>query len=49
VANLAGGYRINEYVRLFARVDNLFDKRYQELYGFGTSRVAGYGGIALTY
>jgi vitamin B12 transporter len=49
VANLAGGYRINEYIRLFARVDNLFDKKYQELYGFGTSRVAGYGGITLTY
>jgi vitamin B12 transporter len=49
VANLAGGYRINEYIRLFTRVDNLFGKKYQELYGFGTSRVAGHGGITLTY
>jgi vitamin B12 transporter len=48
-ANLAAGYRINDNVRLFARVDNLFDKKYQELYGYGTSRIAGYGGVALNF
>lgn len=49
LANLGGGYRINDNVRVFARIENLFDKKYQELYGYGTSRIAGYGGVALTF
>jgi vitamin B12 transporter len=49
VVNLATGYRIHRNVRLFARVDNLFDQPYQEIYGYGTSRIAGYGGITLSY
>lgn len=49
ITNLAGSYRINEYVKLFARVDNLFNKEYQEVYGYGTSRLAGYAGVSLTY
>lgn len=49
IANLAGSYRINEYVKLFARIDNVFNKEYQEVYGYGTTRLAGYGGVSLTY
>lgn len=49
LANLAAGYRINDNVRLFARIDNLFDKKYEELYGYGTSRLAGYGGVTLSF
>jgi vitamin B12 transporter len=49
ITNLAGSYHINEYLKLFARVDNLFDKEYQEVYGYGTTRLAGYGGVSLTY
>ena len=32
VVNLRGSYRINEHIALFARVENVFDKRY---YNFG--------------
>ena len=49
VINLAGSYQVNQYLNLFARVDNLFDKHYQEILGFGTSGVAGYGGVKVTY
>jgi vitamin B12 transporter len=49
VANLGGSYRINDNFRLFARIDNLFDKKYEELYGFGTSRIAGYGGVTVNF
>lgn len=49
IANLAGSYRINQNVRLFARVDNLFNTEYQEVYGYGTSRLAGFGGVTLSY
>jgi vitamin B12 transporter len=49
IANLAATYRINGNVQLFARIDNLFDKEYQEVYGYGTTRLAGYGGVTLSY
>jgi vitamin B12 transporter len=49
LVNLGGGYQINDNFRLFARIDNIFDKHNQELYGYGTSRLAGYGGVALTF
>lgn len=45
VVNVAATYEVNEHLELFARVDNLFDKEYEEVYGFGTLGVAGYGGI----
>lgn len=49
IANLAGSYNLNPYVKLFARIDNLFNKEYQEVYGYGTTRLAGYAGVTVTY
>lgn len=49
VVNLAAGYQINRYVKVFARVDNLFDQEYQNVLGYGTSRIAGYGGVRLSF
>jgi vitamin B12 transporter len=49
VANLAGSYDVNNNLQIFARVDNLFDKRYQELFGFGTAGVSGFGGVKVSY
>ena len=47
--NLAGSYDVYKDVQLFARLDNVFDKQYEEVYGYGTSGVAGYGGVKLAY
>ncbi len=49
VVNLAAGYQLHENIRLFARIDNLFDKKYEEIYGYGTSRFAGYGGVKFSF
>ena len=49
VVNLAAGYQINSHLKVFARVDNLFDQEYQEVLGYGTSRIAGYGGLRLSF
>ena len=49
VANLAGSYTVTKNVKLFSRIDNLFNKHYQEVYGYGTSGLAGYGGVTLSY
>lgn len=48
VVNLAASYRLMPALRLTARVDNLLNKQYEEVLGFGTVGVAGYAGIALS-
>ena len=34
VVNVAADYRLNEYPKVFARIDNLFDERYEDPTGF---------------
>jgi len=45
VVNVAGSYVINQNVTAFARVDNLFDKRYQNPTGFDRPGFGAYAGI----
>lgn len=47
--NLAGHYNLTHFLQAFVRIDNIFDKQYQEVLGYGTSGVAAYGGIQLRY
>lgn len=47
VVNIAGDYRLNEYTKVFARIDNLFDERYQEPTGFLRPGFAVYAGMRL--
>ena len=49
VVNLAGSYEVNRYLKTYLRIDNLFNKQYQEVFGFGTSGIAAFGGIRLSY
>lgn len=48
VVNIAGDYRLNEYAKVFARIDNLFDERYEDPTGFLRPGFAVYGGVRLT-
>jgi vitamin B12 transporter len=48
IVDLAISYQLRDSVELFAKVDNVFDKEYQEVYGFGTLGAAGYGGIKIS-
>jgi len=48
LVDLALSYQLSGSVELFARVDNIFDKEYQEVLGYGTLGAAGYGGIKVT-
>lgn len=43
--NLAGHYNLNDRWQLFGRLDNLFDTKYQEVFGFGTPGISAYGGV----
>jgi vitamin B12 transporter len=46
-ADLAGSYKINDQVSLTARIENLADERFQEVFGFGEPGRAAYVGIRL--
>jgi vitamin B12 transporter len=45
--NFAAHYNLFSFLRLQARVENLLDKQYEEVYGFGTAGFSVYGGISL--
>ncbi len=47
VVNLAASFALSERIRLYGRIDNLFDEAYEEVYGYGTAGVSGYGGVKI--
>lgn len=46
--NVAATYKLTKEIDLFARVENLFDKEYEEVLGFGTPGVSGFGGVRVS-
>lgn len=49
LVNLNARYTVNRNVQLFARLNNLLNKTYQEVYGYGTAGIALFGGFQLSY
>jgi vitamin B12 transporter len=49
VVNLAGTYQLHPRVQLFTRIENLFNREYQEVAGYGTAGFSGYGGVKVTF
>ena len=45
LVNLAGEYQINELITLEGRVENLFDKDYQDVFGFETQGASAHIGL----
>ena len=45
--DLACSYAYDRSIEIFARVDNLFDKEYQDVLGFGNMGAAAYGGVKI--
>ena len=45
VVNLSADYQLQNNIKLFARIDNLFDKDYSEVLGFNTPGAGVYAGI----
>lgn len=47
--DLAVSYDVTEWARIFARLENLADKKYQEVYGYGTMGRMGYVGVRVAF
>ena len=48
VVNLAASYNFSNKLKLTGRVDNLFDKKYQEVYSYGSVPLSVYMGIRIS-
>lgn len=47
--NVATTYDVSRSCQLFARIDNVLDQNYEEVYGYGTPGIAFYGGTSLRW
>lgn len=47
--NLRASYQVDSHVKVFARVDNLFNQFYEEIYGYGTPGLSGYVGTKVSF
>jgi vitamin B12 transporter len=47
--DLAGHFALSESIRLYARVENLFDEQYQQVIGYGTPGLSGHIGARLSF
>jgi len=47
--DLATTYDLTEYLQIFGRIENLFDKDYQEVHGYVTPGISFYGGVKATF
>jgi vitamin B12 transporter len=49
LVSLAGSYDLTKRIQLFARVENLLDENYTEVFGYGTPGIAAYGGLKASF
>lgn len=49
VFNVAGSYQLTQAIQLYARVENLFDRRYSEVFSYGAPGAAVYAGIRASF
>ena len=49
LVNLATSYDLSKHIQFVGRVENLLDKEYEEVKGYGTPGLSFFGGIKLTF
>jgi vitamin B12 transporter len=49
VVNLGGEYKVNDATTMFARIDNLFDKHYENPLGYAKTGIGVYGGVRVSF
>jgi vitamin B12 transporter len=45
LVNLGGSYKVVDNIELYARVENLLDEKYEEIFGYRASGIGVYGGV----
>ncbi len=45
LVNISANFNLFDFMKLFGRVENLFDVEYEEIFGFGTPGISAYGGV----
>ncbi len=48
VVNAAAAYKLSSLIKIYGRIDNIFNKYYEEVYGYATPGLSGYLGINFT-
>jgi vitamin B12 transporter len=48
LVNLMASYQFDEHLKLFGRVNNLFDAVYEEVFGYGTPGLSFYAGTKVS-
>lgn len=48
VVNISSYYNLNRNIRLFGRIENLFDKEIQQVHGYAATGISVYGGFKLS-
>lgn len=49
LVNLNAEYKLRPNISLFARVENLINEQYEEVFSFATPGRAGYGGVRVRF
>jgi len=49
LVNLSTNYELNQQVTLFARLDNLLNKQYQQVWGYGALGFYGLSGFSVKF
>ncbi len=47
--DLYGSYDLNEDLQVFGRIENLFDKTFEQIHGYAGAGISGYAGIKATF
>jgi vitamin B12 transporter len=46
--NVLGSLQVDDHLKFFARVDNLLNQTYEEIFGYRTSGLSAYGGVKIS-
>ncbi len=49
LVNLSASYQFFEFLQIYGRIENLFDTKYEEVLGYTTPGLSGYGGIKIGF
>lgn len=49
LVNLTGSYQITDHIQAFARLENLLDENYEEVFSFVSPGIAGYAGVRIKF